>query len=423
MEAITIASIIESSSKTKGRQLSDKEIPCIICDEVTFPATENGVQSPLLSHLLSEHKLVIAEVQNVADFPKYVNYWRERLKSIKDLTDVCVLINSNSAETDKAPQEKFFLLTDFLAEDHELRNKLTTEKLTNVLGIHLKERSDKSFKRKCLFCKECFTGNRSSLFRHMAVEHSFNLGNADNIVNANELLDVLQKLLDNFQCLFCENQFKDWSMLKDHMRKKGHKRIDPLNTDYDKYYLINYTAPGKNWKELQRDPEYEKEEEECDDANTKEATEKEWSDWEEESPFSLCLWCLHMDRNVNNVIKHMVDAHDFDLVQIKRKMELGFYDQVKIVNFIRRQIYLNNCPSCLKPQDSKDNLKSHLEIDAHYKLTDDRKTWDQPQYFFPTFEDDSLLYYLEDDLEEEDDENQNNVNLAQEFVKHTLNEH
>ena len=36
MEAITIASIIESSSKTKGRQLSDKEIPCIICDEVSF---------------------------------------------------------------------------------------------------------------------------------------------------------------------------------------------------------------------------------------------------------------------------------------------------------------------------------------------------------------------------------------------------
>jgi len=417
MEAITIASIIDDPSKDDAKH-AEPDMPCIICDEVRFPCAENGVKSPLLSHLLSDHNLVIAEVQNVASFPKYVKYWKERLKNVQNLSDVCVLVNSTSEETGK----QIFLLTDFLPEDHELRDKLTTEKLKSILDTHLMERTDKSFKRKCLFCKDVFTGNRSSLFRHMAAEHSFNLGNADNIVNANELLDVLQGLLDNFQCLFCENQFKDWSMLKDHMRKKGHKRIDPLNKEYDKFYLINYVAPGKNWKDLQRDPEYEKEEEENAEEDSKETAEKEWSDWTEEAPLTLCLWCPHTNRDVNSVIRHMVEAHDFDMFELKEKMELGFYHQVKIVNFIRRQIYLNACPNCLEPQGSKENLKEHMDRAAHYKLADDPQTWDQPQYFFPTFEDDTLLCFLEDDLEEED-ENQNNVNLIQQNMReHTLSE-
>jgi len=47
-----------------------------------------------------------------------------------------------------------------------------------------------------------------------------------------------------FTCLFCEKEFKEWSILKDHMRKKGHKRLDPKNKDYDKYYVINYLVSG-----------------------------------------------------------------------------------------------------------------------------------------------------------------------------------
>lgn len=44
----------------------------------------------------------------------------------------------------------------------------------------------------------------------------------------------------SFTCMFCEKEFKEWQTLKDHMRKKSHKRIDPKNKKYDKYYLINY---------------------------------------------------------------------------------------------------------------------------------------------------------------------------------------
>ena len=42
------------------------------------------------------------------------------------------------------------------------------------------------------------------------------------------------------ECLFCEKSFKDRQTLKDHMRKKQHKKINPKNKEYDKYYIINY---------------------------------------------------------------------------------------------------------------------------------------------------------------------------------------
>ena len=41
-------------------------------------------------------------------------------------------------------------------------------------------------------------------------------------------------------CLYCEKTFKDRFTLKEHMRKKLHKRLNPNNTQYDKYYLVNY---------------------------------------------------------------------------------------------------------------------------------------------------------------------------------------
>lgn len=42
------------------------------------------------------------------------------------------------------------------------------------------------------------------------------------------------------QCLYCEKSFRDKTTLKDHMRKKQHRRINGRNHDYDRFYVINY---------------------------------------------------------------------------------------------------------------------------------------------------------------------------------------
>ncbi|XP_042372250.1 zinc finger protein 277-like [Plectropomus leopardus] len=99
-----------------------------------------------------------------------------------------------------------------------------------------------------MFCSDEFTGNRSSLLNHMAREHSFSIGLPDNIVYCNQFLDTLQSKLDNLQCLYCEKTFRDKTTLKDHMRKKTHRRINANNREYDRFYVINYLVKPQNYK-------------------------------------------------------------------------------------------------------------------------------------------------------------------------------
>lgn len=107
--------------------------------------------------------------------------------------------------------------------------------------------------------------SRSSLLNHMAREHSFSIGLPDNIVYCKQFLETLQNKLDgsvhpdpgleldrpwlfgihlsssvSLQCLYCEKTFRDKTTLRDHMRKKSHRRINASNRDYDCFYIINY---------------------------------------------------------------------------------------------------------------------------------------------------------------------------------------
>lgn len=47
--------------------------------------------------------------------------------------------------------------------------------------------------------------------------------------------------------------FTDRNVLKEHMRKKLHKRINPENKEYDKFYIVNYLEEDKSWKAIQQE--------------------------------------------------------------------------------------------------------------------------------------------------------------------------
>ncbi|KAG2460034.1 ZN277 protein, partial [Polypterus senegalus] len=91
----------------------------------------------------------------------------------------------------------------------------------------------------------------------MAKDHGFNMGLPDNIVYVSEFLTMLKKKLDNLQCLYCEKVFRDKNTLKDHMRKKQHRRINAKNKEYDRFYVINYLELGKTWEEVQSEDDRE----------------------------------------------------------------------------------------------------------------------------------------------------------------------
>ncbi|KAF7246520.1 hypothetical protein EYD10_07276 [Varanus komodoensis] len=259
-----------------------------------------------------------------------------------------------------------------------------------VLEQQHQERYDADFCGICMFCDKEFTGNRSVLLNHMANEHAFNVGLPDNIVNCKEFLDLLQKKLDSLQCLYCEKIFRDKNTLKDHMRKKQHRRINAKNREYDRFYIINYLEFGKSWEEVQSE----------DDRELLHSQEEDWSDWEEHPVCAVCLFCEKQAETTKKLYIHMEEAHGFGLLKIKSEYGLNFYQQVKLVNFIRRKVHQCLCYNCLEKFQSKKELVRHMEETKHITLLPARSMWDQPQYYFPTYENDTLLCTLSDSEDE-----------------------
>uniref|UniRef100_A0A8C9T178 Zinc finger protein 277 n=1 Tax=Scleropages formosus TaxID=113540 RepID=A0A8C9T178_SCLFO len=359
---------------------STKAAPCALCPDLQ-PLWE---KDPLLKHLLLEHKLVIADVRLVADFPRYMMYWRRRFAE-QPLTDFCSVIQTNS-EGPVEKQEQYFLLCDALPEDRILREQLQQRRLEEVLEQQQREREDITFQRACMFCNEEFKGNRSLLLNHMAKEHACNVGLPDNIVYCDEFLDTLEKKLDSLQCLYCEKVFRDKTTLKDHMRKKQHRKISSKNKEYDRFYVINYLELGKTWEEVQSEDDRELAEDQDDD----------WSDWQAHPLRVVCLFCEHQSDTMEQIYAHMEETHGFDLHKIKADFNLKFYQQVKLVNYIRRELHQCRCYGCQEKFVSREEVLRHIVDTTHAMKIPEPSTWDQPQYYFPTYENDALLCALSD---------------------------
>lgn len=59
--------------------------------------------------------------------------------------------------------------------------------------------------------------------------------------------------------------------------------------------------------------------------------------------------------------------------------DLSFYHQVKLVNFIRRQIHQNRCYGCQRSFDCRDAVLAHVQTEGHVMMLPDASAWDQPQ--------------------------------------------
>ncbi|XP_078488107.1 zinc finger protein 277 [Ciona intestinalis] len=355
-------------------KLSDNDIPCMLCEYVENEVDSKSHKDEYLCHLIVEHCLVIADVKLIADLRKYAIYWKKKFEG-ENLETFCSKIRTNTGAKDVAKSEEYFLLCDALPEDKEVREELQLTKLKQLLLRQEFERKDDGFKRMCPFCTKCFQGNRLLLFNHMTDDHNFNIGHPDNIVNVRELLDDIEKKLDSLHCLFCEKVFKDRPSLREHMRKKSHRKLNPKNKDYDKYYIINYLELGKNWETLQGESERL-------DSNL-----DDWSGWNEESQHAVCFFCDAAFDQSDKVYDHMTEGHDFDFRTMRQEMQMSFYQQVKMINFIRRQVHLKK-----KEKDwSSDDITTFVVENLRSSTK-----WNHPQYYFPTYENDSLLCQLED---------------------------
>lgn len=300
----------------------------------------------------------------------------------------------------KSKNEEYFLLSDVLPEDKELRMDLQQTKLEKLLERHQFEREDKNYERECLFCRFVSKDTRASYLNHLYEKHNFHIAKPDNLIFIDDLVNTVALKLEKLKCIYCEGNFKDRTILKEHMRKKGHKRINPDNKEYDKFFLVNYVGDKKtkiNHRPYNnrtqnhvphRSADYEH------DSNVD--SDPEWSDWTEENgPLITCLLCEHTEMEYDNILDHMERQHEFSFTNVTSGM--NFYHKIKIVNYVRRQIHLKQCLSCDTKFDDLKNLEKHIKENNHLILS--KEKWDQPEYFFSTYEDDLFLCFIHDDDE------------------------
>lgn len=369
----------------------DDAVPCIFCDEI-FNVMED--EQPILHHLSTKHKFVIGNVEQVADLRQYILYWG-KLRCL-DLRDYCVIFNTNSEPGAKEMSETFYLLCNKLPEDNRLRMTLRQIKLKYLVEQKEKERNDRNFSRKCIYCSQIIVGGMTNCFHHLTFQHGFSLGNPDNIVFGAKLLDILQEKLLKIQCLFCEKTFKTHQLLRTHMRKQQHRSLNPKNKIYDKFYLLNYLRPGIPWEEAKRDLVRENDKESFADdwGERRQHEEQQWDDWQnDDTPSATCLFCQYTTKVKTRLLQHMKLHHMFDFQDIMKKF--SFYEQVKIVNFIRSCMAECRCLKCQLVFASPELLQDHLSQSKHCVLPDQR-VWNLSRYHIPVVENDGLLCQLED---------------------------
>ncbi|XP_022099400.1 zinc finger protein 277-like [Acanthaster planci] len=395
LEPLTFPEVKCKQSTSAESETNNSFIGCLLCS-LTFDLQRH--ESEFLKHLQVAHSLCIADVNLICDLRRYIEYWRMRF-SQESYVQFCTLVKQDSQTWRIGNESQYYLLSDLTPEDKKLREDLQLKRLDMILSTQQQEREDSTFSRGCLFCREHFEGNRASLFDHMAFDHHFSVGQPNNIVFANEFLDILEEKLSSFKCLYCDKTFKDRLTLKEHMRKKMHKRINPRNPVYDKFYVINYLELGKNWEAVLSEEEEDEDGRRRGDERDDVQKDDNWEDWQEDSGIgAVCLFCPVSTADIKKLETHMLSLHGFDLEHMKRG--LNFYLQVKLINYIRRCVHQRSCIRCKEVFPNREGLLDHMTSQGHMTDLPDKQDWDQPQYFFPTYENDTLLYKLEDDDED-----------------------
>jgi hypothetical protein len=274
------------------------------------------------------------------------------------------------------------------SEDAEIRETLQKGKLEEMLHFQEVERTTvHKNPRQCLFCLE-YSSSLKDLFAHMFREHHFNIGLLDNLVMVDEFLRELESLLQRNICIFCHCCFRSSGCLRKHMKNKRHYRIDPKNSHYDKYYIVNYIKGGGAKDEGENV---------ADDGS-------DWDDLVETVDLrTTCLFCNEMFQEPNEeFLRHLQESHSFDFNEVRDLTESDFYLYIKAITYIRFRIRQLTCPFCEQAFEAEDELQSHLSSEKHCRLPDS-KLWDKPQYLFPIYDDDPLLFAFEanddDDVE------------------------
>lgn len=159
-------------------------------------------------------------------------------------------------------------------------------------------------------------------------------------------------------------------------------------------------------------PPLSHEEDSDSSASTHSEEEEDWNDApsegeEEEEDPSLCLFCTQKLPHKSDLLVHLRSSHSFDYRSECRRLGLGFYQQMKIINFIREQMSKGVKAEELVKQLTDSSASSSSALSFLYD--------DSDAYLKPFLQEDPLLFSLpkhsnsekvDNDEEEEEEEDE-----------------
>lgn len=355
--------ILEDFQGHLDRYSSTTKFPCIFC---AFQA-ESSIE--ILRHLFFDHSFVVSHLSNLSLLDRYLDYWKIHSPPLIDyyLQDRKYLTINHSDES-----------------EHSFREILHKSRLDQIMIQHEKERTTVFPEMKCLFCNSTFTGTLHQYLQWLFDIHQFNPGRPSNLVYIGELVEYLRALIDNNQCIFCNQQFASPNHLQNHIRKKQHGKI-PNGTKFDRYYMINYLEIDRKWPDFVNeidDDQFENLEDGILDF-----------DDEKEVNSTQCIICDMVSSDPDEMILHLLKVHNFDFREIKKSIGNNFYRFVKFVNFARSEKNRGVCFVC--SENVIGSYSNHIELHENKIPKDVEKIFLDDQYLIPVIEGDTLLTVFE----------------------------
>ncbi|RHZ68644.1 hypothetical protein Glove_294g141 [Diversispora epigaea] len=173
----------------------------------------------------------------------------------------------------------------------------------------------------------------------------------------------------NFKCLFCKQLF---------------------STSSNDLFLHCIEYHGFDFQKIRLDLK-------CSESEN-DSNDERWDDWEEDEENQQnfkCLFCKQLfSTSSNDLFLHCIEYHGFDFQKIRLDLKLDFYQSIRLINYIRKQVLEN----------------SELENVTSYSISEISSVINNDEYLKPVLEEDSLLYAFDNDEIGEDDFNEK-INL------------
>ncbi|GIQ80303.1 hypothetical protein KIPB_001079 [Kipferlia bialata] len=337
--------------------LPNLRLPCPVC-------SMEGERIPLIVHMKEAHKLAVPRLPDLLDPRPYLLLLRARIseQGLEAFASSRCFIRRSDA---------MVCIDRSLQADKDDRAAGHVCVLRHALRRAQLERTQACYVRGCLVCRDIFRGVRvRDYLKHLEQTHRMYLGNPDNLVYTDLFIECLADRLGRGQCLSCDKVFPTQGLLRQHMKKKRHLRVDGKDHSLDCFYLVNY-RDMLDGPEAQRESAWGKgsESEDCPDmdaldtpwdAQAEVEGEGEYAGldlpdgvaeaWEgltvpgsqyqtaeaaDTGPSVKCLLCESGCVSGQAVLDHMIHAHGADVKAYVDSVSLDTYGCIRLVNYLR----------------------------------------------------------------------------------------